>query len=436
MPDDHETNTDPTPNTPQASDGAKSPRDITWRDVHLWQIQPVRDVLLVALVFFVLYMGYVLSVVTVPLLLALTLAYLFEPVVTWMSNRWARITRPIAAGILIGAAVVVVLIASLVATLAAAQAVGAARSVVANAGQVEQALEQVAAEPERRDEIRDALPGGFWPEIYDRLEAAREAAGESGTEPAEVVVNWLRSNAETIATRAARTGAGVVEALIGAVMGVFLFFMGAFFTAFFFFFISVGYPKVIDFLKSLVPDEHNERVVDLASQFDSVVAGFVRGRLTIAFLQGIFFSVGYWIIGVPAAFIIGPVVAVLSIVPYLAMIGIPISVVLMLLDPGGFFAFQSHWLWALAAPAGIYFLGQALDDYVLTPAIQGKATNLDTPAILFATIAGGTLAGVYGMLLAIPVAACLKIALRELFWPKFQSWAKGERADFLPLSKE
>lgn len=434
MPDDHEPIADAT--QPNAAGNPKSPRDITWRDVHLWQIQPVRDVLLVALVFFVLYMGYVLSVVTVPLLLALTLAYLFEPVVTWMSSRWNRVTRPIAAGILIGAAVVVVLIASLVATLAAAQAVGAARSVVANAGQVERALEQAAAEPERRDEIRDALPGGFWPEIYDRLEAARDAADQSGTEPAEVVVNWLRANAETIATRAARTGAGVVEALIGAVMGVFLFFMGAFFTAFFFFFISVGYPKVKDFLASLIPDEHSERVVDLASQFDSVVAGFVRGRLTIAFIQGIFFSIGYWVIGVPAAFILGPVVAVLSIVPYLAMIGIPISVVLMLLDPGGFFAFQSHWLWALAAPAGIYFLGQALDDYVLTPAIQGKATNLDTPAILFATIAGGTLAGVYGMLLAIPVAACLKIALRELFWPKFQAWAKGERADFLPLSKE
>ena len=62
--------------------------------------------------------------------------------------------------------------------------------------------------------------------------------------------------------------------------------------------------------------------------------------------------------------------------------------------------------------------------------IQGKSTGMDTPTILFATLAGGSLMGIYGLLLAIPLAACLKILLQELFWPRFQEWIAGKRPDF------
>jgi len=91
--------------------------------------------------------------------------------------------------------------------------------------------------------------------------------------------------------------------------------------------------------------------------------------------------------------------------------------------------------WILLAPTAIYFAGQMLDDYVLTPAIQGPATDMDTPTVLFASIAGGILAGFYGLLVAIPVAACLKIVVRALVWPKFDAWARGEANDPLPLGR-
>ena len=53
--------------------------------------------------------------------------------------------------------------------------------------------------------------------------------------------------------------------------------------------------------------------------------------------------------------------------------------------------------------------------------------------ILFSSIAGGVLAGFYGLLLAIPVAACVKILLNEVFWPRFKKWAEGKEQDFLPI---
>jgi predicted PurR-regulated permease PerM len=87
------------------------------------------------------------------------------------------------------------------------------------------------------------------------------------------------------------------------------------------------------------------------------------------------------------------------------------------------------------APIIAYQVGQFFDDYVLTPQIQGKSTDMDVPSILFATIAGGAIAGIYGLLLAIPVAACIKILLREIFWPKFRRWATGQEKDFLPIDR-
>jgi predicted PurR-regulated permease PerM len=84
----------------------------------------------------------------------------------------------------------------------------------------------------------------------------------------------------------------------------------------------------------------------------------------------------------------------------------------------------------------VYVCAQLLDDWVLTPTIQGKTTDLSIPLILFASIAGGALAGIYGLLIAIPAAACLKIVLDEVVWPKFKAWAAGRERDFLPIGRE
>jgi len=115
-------------------------------------------------------------------------------------------------------------------------------------------------------------------------------------------------------------------------------------------------------------------------------------------------------------------------------VGIPISIALLWLEERT--GFRGGVAWTLGAPVVFYFIGQALDDYVWTPLIQGKSTNMDTPTILFATLAGGALMGVYGLLLAIPLAACIKILLEEIFWPRFQEWIAGRRPDFLPIDKD
>jgi predicted PurR-regulated permease PerM len=168
---------------------------------------------------------------------------------------------------------------------------------------------------------------------------------------------------------------------------------------------------------------------------DRVIAGFVRGRLTICLCQIVLFTIAYLIIGVPAAFIVGPIVGLLTLVPYGASLGMPVAMLLMALSPTLHNDFRDSWWFIIGAPVLVQGISQVLDDYILTPKIQGKNTDMSMPMILFASIAGGVLGGVYGLLLAIPVAACAKILYLELLVPRLKAWAAGKAADPLPFSR-
>ena len=86
-------------------------------------------------------------------------------------------------------------------------------------------------------------------------------------------------------------------------------------------------------------------------------------------------------------------------------------------------AHQMTWWAILLWPSVVWGVVNTLDGWVLTPLIAGKATNLDPVTIFVAVLAGGSVMGVYGMLIAIPIAACIKILLSDLIIPKLREMA-------------
>lgn len=386
-------------------------------------MQPVRDVLLALGVFAVFLMGQKISVVTVPLLIALMLAYLFEPVIVWVVYKLNIARRTAVIGIIAGMIGLVVIPATIGISLGLGQTILFGQEIMTNISAVQDA-QKIPDLEEAHKQLRDSGSGGAWITIHDYI---RNADPDS----AAAINNWLIDNKDQVAQTAASVGIGTVNRVFGFLGAVFgLGFMG-FLTAFFFFFVATEWVRVKGFGAELLPDKNRERIIELLGKFDGVISGFIRGRLTIAFLQAIVFSIGFYLIGVPGAFILGPAVAVLSIVPYLALIGVPIAIVLLWLEAHN--GLRGQWYWVVGAPTVFYFIGQALDDYVWTPVIQGKSTGMDTPSILFASLAGGALFGVFGLLIAIPIAACVKILIQEVFWPKFNDWAEGRAADPLPI---
>lgn len=437
-----------------------------WTRLHLWEMQPIRDLLLLAGIVGLVLLGYRLSLVTVPLLLAVMLAYLFEPLVRLLERR-LRVGRPVAAiGIIAAIAIIVVVPLTIGIGFAAVQAAEGAQSLARN---VRLLTESVKA-PED-EALRERLPSQGWRWLRDRTvemdQKQEPPATESGAQPSEAtpegdggdepddevvespalsLFGWMSTQLQAFAMgirggldegalgkQALATGRDAVAAVWRTLLGLGKFVFGACLTIFFFFFACTGYEKARATLHGLIPVKKRARAVELLGKMDRVVSGFVRGRLTIASLQIVYFTIAYALIGAPAPLLLGPLVGVLSIVPYLGLVSVPITVGAMFLHPAGGMAFQSQWWWIVFAPIVVYWLGQALDDYVLSPLIQSKATDMDTPTILFASIAGGLLAGVYGLLLAIPVAACAKILIVEVLRPRILAWTRGEAPDPLPL---
>ena len=443
----------------QTNDHHASP---TWASLHLWHMQPVRDVLLGLGIFALILLAQRASVVTVPLLLAILLAYLFEPVIVWSMKKFNLARRTSVIGIIVAVVAFVVLPAFLGTTYAVGQLVTFATDTVDDIQSVNKALDMNEDEDPKAWVAKNT--SSPWPWIYDQIilskaddvvpnasaidpatdpvtdsaiAPAADPAEDQGTAIGEVfsiATQWFADNQKQVTQTATGVGVNAVNSVLSLVGAFFGLGFLAFVTTFFFFFTATEWIGLQRFGTNLLPDKNRDTIIDLLVKFDRVISGFIRGRITIAFIQAIVFSIGFFLIGVPGAFILGPVVAILSIVPYLALVGVPIAVVLLWLQ--GHTGLRGEIWWVLAAPTVLYFLGQALDDYLWTPLIQGKSTGMDTPTILFASLAGGALFGIFGLLIAIPIAACVKILIQEIFWPRFKEWAEGRAADPLPIDSE
>lgn len=426
-----------------------------WPRLHLWEIQPLRDLAVAVMVLLLLYLGYVVRMVTVPMLLALLLAYLFEPVVQWLTKERVAsgkaggrvpspgLSRPMAAvAIIIAATLLVVVPVGGGLTVGALQGVKLLRSMGSNMLSVVRFVDAASppVEDETRDELierqpeaaraqYDKLPEGLWQTIA--VEANKRVAAD--TELKATVVSWARENAERLTGLTVGTAMQAVQTALstGKAVGGVLF--GGFLTAFFFFFFSTRFGSVLAFWRDLIPENSRDQTIGMIRKMDRVISAFVRGRLTIMVVQCMVFGFGYWVIGVPAGIVLGLVVGVLALLPYISVVGVPVAILLMFLDPAD--GFRGAWWWMIGAPIVVYLIGQALDEYWLTPQIQGKATDMDAPTVLFASLAGGILAGFYGLLVAIPVAACLKIVLIDVVWPRVKAWVRGAVRDPLPVGR-
>lgn len=410
----------------RGSDGqeGKGARELT--RLHLWQIQWVRDVLVVASVVGVLWLGYALRFVTVPLLVALGLAYLVEPLVQWLCRRMGM-ARPAAVGGILatfGVGLVVLLLVTV--PVLVSQTTSLVQNV--RAGKFDGMLEKVeSALPESYQgevsRIRETLMG-------PRLPAAPRQDGTTGAaEPAVVV----RADAPLVESVLGPTATAAIARIVDITALAF----AAFLVPFYFWFFSIGFPDTISFLRSLVPEAHRPRVEELASEMDRAVSAFVRGRIVIAGIMGILLAVGWKIGGVPYAFTLGFVGGLLSIVPYLGALAVIPAVALLGVDQLSMpDAERMAWYWMLGGPVLVFVIVQSIEGYVLTPVIAGRATNLGPVSVFVAVLAGASLAGVYGMLLAIPAAACIKILGSEMLMPALREWAAGRASDPLPIDRD
>ena len=399
--------------------GSEQPTQHDITKLHLWQIQWVRDLILILIVICGIWLGYAMRNITIPLLVALLFAYLFEPLISFLANHpkfplgripvITGILTLLTTGILLVLVISIPMVVSQTSTLVNDIQEGKLRS------QLERVTEQYVPENVQK-EVLETL--SFLP------------SGESDTNSGASNKTVSKKTNEGL-VRIAQTTGDVALRVIGAIIH---FAILAVLIPFYFFFFSLWFPKVKAFASGLIPKDSKNDTISLLRKMDSAVAGFVRGRIVIAFIMAVVLAAGWMIVGVPYAILLGIGVGVLCAVPFLGLIGIPISIGLLFLDQLGVAEGERMVWWGIIVwPLLVFAIVQALDGWVLTPLIAGRATNLDPVTIFVAVLAGGSVLGAYGMLLAIPVAACIKILIQENLLPKIRAWARGEADDPLPF---
>ncbi|TXH06164.1 MAG: AI-2E family transporter [Nevskiaceae bacterium] len=160
-------------------------------------------------------------------------------------------------------------------------------------------------------------------------------------------------------------------------------------------------------LDGLIPPRHRARVTALASEADDVLGAFFRGQLLVMLALGLIYSVGLSIVGLKLALVIGLGAGLVSFVPYMGFItGFAAASIAILIQTGNLV----DWIWVLV----VFMVGQAAEGMFLTPNLVGERIGLHPVAVIFAVMAGGTLFGFVGVLLALPSAAVLAVLLRHL----------------------
>lgn len=170
------------------------------------------------------------------------------------------------------------------------------------------------------------------------------------------------------------------------------------------YYLMVSFDSIKKGIGELIPPYAREPVFQKLGEIDRVLAGFIRGQLTICLILAVLYSLGFVLIRIDLAVVLGLLSGLLFIVPYLGtMIGVIFGSLMALAKFG-------DWVHVLYV-FGWIGLVQLLEGYVLTPRIVGQATGLHPVVYILAVIVGANLFGFVGMLVAVPVTAVLQVLL-------------------------
>jgi predicted PurR-regulated permease PerM len=190
------------------------------------------------------------------------------------------------------------------------------------------------------------------------------------------------------------------------------------------FYLLVDLPKIRRGADALVPASRRDEVRGLARRVGDTLGGFFRGQLIVAILVGLGSTLGFYIIGLPYFALLGGLTGLFALVPLIGTVIAAIPTLFVALTASGptdgLLHITGGWRLALAGTI-VLILVQQLDTRLLTPRLHGEESRLHPVTVLLSLLVGGTLLGLWGMLLAVPTVAALKVLLLH-FWDTRSSW--------------
>jgi predicted PurR-regulated permease PerM len=325
-------------------------------------------------------MVYVNPVVP-PLLIAVAVVYLLNPLVTALERRGVPRVA--------GAGIVYVLFLCIVALVVSLLVPVVTRQV-------------------------EAVIAHFPDYLADGQAFVRRVATRFGQEPtfqldAEQVREWLSAGENRQAVTRYLTGLRSVTTSL--LSGMIIFVLGPVMA----FYLLIDLPRLRRGSMALVPPARREEIKALMDRIGQTVGGFFRGQLLVALFVGVASSVGLWAIGLPFWLLVGMVAGVFNLVPLVGpFIGGGLAVIIALISGEPLKA-----LWA----ALVLLVVQQIDNHLISPNVMGRTVQLHPVVVMLALLVGASFAGLFGMLVIVPLVAVAKIVFLFM-WSKYVDYGE------------
>ncbi len=316
-----------------------------------------------------------------PLLIAVAVVYLLNPVVSALERR--GVPR------LAGAGIVYVLFLCVVALIVSLLVPVVAR-------QVSQVIEH------------------FPDYLADAQAAVRRLGARFGQEPnfhldADQIRRWL--TAEDNRRTVTRYLTGLRTVTTSLLSGLIIFVIGPIMA----FYLLVDLPRLERGAMALIPPGQREEIRGLMDRIGQAVGGFFRGQLLVALFVGVASSIGLWAVGLPFWLLVGMVAGLFNLVPLIGpFIGGGLAVVIALLSGEPLKA-----VWA----ALVLLAVQQIDNHLISPNVMGRTVQLHPVVVMLALLVGASFAGLFGMLVIVPLVAVAKIVFLFV-WSKYVDYGE------------
>lgn len=221
------------------------------------------------------------------------------------------------------------------------------------------------------------------------------------SQDSEAIVENIQGQAGQIL----QAGKGVLAGVVAGSAAVFSFISFVFLMPIVAFYMMQDWPNLVAKVDELLPRDKAPTVHRLLGDIDRALAGFIRGQLTVCVILGLFYGIGLTLIGLRFGFVIGMAAGILSIMPY---VGSAFGLFMSL----GVAWFTTGSPTMVVAALVVFGIGQFIEGNFLTPKLVGTNIGLHPLWVIFALMAGGTLMGFTGLLIAVPVAAVIGVLVR------------------------
>ncbi len=201
----------------------------------------------------------------------------------------------------------------------------------------------------------------------------------------------------------------VVNGLLGGISKIFSFAMFLVIVPFIAFFIVRDGRRSLKALLERVPNRYFEIALNLEYRLGHELAGYIRGWLLDSTIVGVMMIVGYFVIGLDYAFVLGIVAGITNLIPYVGPVGgiVPAVVVAMIEGGGSPLIFNILILTVVV---------QLIDNVIVQPWAFATAVNMHPLLVLLVVLVGNEFGGVAGMLLAVPVATIIMVTAKQALW--------------------